>query len=395
MGRNVTGHALRVPGGTLTYYPAFWVRDAAMMLGAGFVGAAELEGWIRVIAATQPGPEGLRFGKLTIPPWSIPDHITLRGEACWFPGAYAEQGTGVYGFLPPADDAYFFIQMVFEHWRMARSGSFLRTPVRTAWGDPPLWDVCCLAFESVEADPDSGLVICRAAEGQTRVDWGFCDAIRKSGMCLMPSLLRWRAAREMAVLARAVGDRLQGKRFQAAALRIQASIPPKFRVESGGTKSRRNSLLMSATELGRKDDLWAAAFAVWLGVLPPALEQEVARHLLEMFETGGVAVEGQIRHMPASGPWGGHWEQGLCPAEEYQNGGYWATPTGWYVTALRRVNKQAGDRLLSQYVDHLRAHRHEGAPWEWIQPARGKRVNPLYGSSAGLVYRSLAADRGF
>jgi hypothetical protein len=76
---NTTPYALRVPGGTQSYYPAFWIRDAAMMLGGGFIPAIELEGWVRLVAATQPGPEGLRFGRLTVPPFSIPDHITLSG----------------------------------------------------------------------------------------------------------------------------------------------------------------------------------------------------------------------------------------------------------------------------------------------------------------------------
>lgn len=80
---NSTGFSLRVPGATKTYYPAFWIRDAAMMLGDDLVPGGEVEGWIRVVAATQPGSEGLRFPHgLVIPPFSIPDHITLQGQAC-------------------------------------------------------------------------------------------------------------------------------------------------------------------------------------------------------------------------------------------------------------------------------------------------------------------------
>src|SRR5882672_10580853 len=57
--KNTTGFLLRVPGGTQNYYPAFWIRDAAMMLGADLVPEKEFEGWIRVVAATQPSPRGL------------------------------------------------------------------------------------------------------------------------------------------------------------------------------------------------------------------------------------------------------------------------------------------------------------------------------------------------
>jgi hypothetical protein len=50
--------------------------------------------------------------------------------------------------------------------------------------------------------------------------------------------------------------------------------------------------------------------------------------------------------------------------------------------------------LLAEFIAHVRANRAAGAPWEWIQPARHLRVNPLYGSSAGLVYNSLLRSGG-
>lgn len=387
--KNNTGHKLRVPGGTLNYYPAFWVRDAAMMLGGDFISAEEVEGWIRVVAATQPGVDGIHFGRLRIPPFSIPDHITLGGEACWFPGAYTEQGVGTYGFLPPADDAFFFIQMVHEQWRLTRSLNFFNAPVKTGWGEQPLAEVAVKAFDSVVADASTGLVICEAGEGRTRVDWGFCDTIHKSGLCLMPSLLRWRAAGQLAALLKAGGNQAEAKRLRTEATKIQRSIVPQFYRELGPHRGHATGCLLSATQLGCKDDVWAGAFAVWLGVLPRAIERKVARHLLALYEAGGTVVEGQMRHLPPTGEFGGHWEEALCPAEQYQNGGYWATPTGWFISALRRVDAAAADRLLSEFVSHLRANEPQGAPWEWINPALKLTVNPRYGSSAGLVYIGL------
>ena len=391
---NTTGHILHVPGATQNYYPAFWVRDAAMMLGADFISAEELAGWIRVIAATQPGADGLRFGRLSIPPYSIPDHITLGGKACWFPGAYEEQGNGSFGFLPPADDAFYFIHMVHAHWQLTRQLALFAAPMRTSWGEPRLAEVCVHAFESVHAETGTGLVRGEVAEGRTRVDWGFCDTIRKAGFCLMPSLLRFQAARELAALFRAAGEAAQARRYRDEAARIQAAIPRTFYRSLPGAGRGKSGLLLSATELGRKDDVWAAAFAVTLGVLPPQTERAVARHLLALCEAGGTTVEGQVRHLPPVGEWGGFWEKAGCEPDQYQNGGYWGTPTGWLVVALRKVSPVAADRLLREYADHLRANRGQGAPWEWIKPARNLRVNPRYAASVGLVYVSLAADAG-
>ncbi len=392
---NTTGFALHVPGATQSYYPAFWIRDAAMMLGGDFVSADEVEGWVCVTAATQPGADGLHFGRLFVPPFSIPDHITLGGEACWYPGAYTEQGNGTFGFLPPADDAFFFVQMVFEHWRLTRRLDFFRSTVKTGWGKARLSDVCEKAFASVAADEPTGLAVCEPAEGRTRVDWGFCDTIRKTGRCLMPSLLRWRAARQLAALLKADGKAAAAKQLRAEADKIRSAIPTMFYRKSAGAGAGESGLLLSATGLGRKDDVWASAFAVWLGILAPAISRRLSRHLLKLYEAGGTVVEGQVRHLPPTGEFGGHWEQASCPPDEYQNGGYWATPTGWLITALRQVNPAAGDRLLVEFAAHVRANRAAGAPWEWIQPARHLRANPRYAASVGLVYLSLVSvNRG-
>lgn len=389
---NTTGYPLRLPGGTQNYYPAFWIRDAAMMLGADFIPADEIEGWIQLIAATQPGPAGLRFGKLWIPPYSIPDHITLAGEACWFPGAYTEQGNGTYGFLPPADDAFYFIQMIHEHWRLTRSLKFFQAPVTTGWGEQPLADVAVKAFESVAADASTGLVVCEAGEGRTRVDWGFCDTIRKTGLCLMPSLLRWRAATDLSTMLEASGNSATARSLQGEAKKIRAAIVSHLFQALPAVAGRKTGCLISATELGRKDDVWASAFAVWLGVLPRDVELQVARHLLSLYEAGGTVAEGQVRHLPPTGSFGGNWEQAACAVGEYQNGGFWATPTGWLIVALRQVDAKAADRLLADYLTHLRADRERGAPWEWINPALQKRVNPRYASSVGLVYVALTTN---
>jgi hypothetical protein len=358
------------------------------MLGGEFIAADELEGWVRVIAATQPGANGLRFGELHVPPYSIPDHITLAGQACWYPGAYADQGRGAYGYLPPADNAFFFVGMVDEHRRMTRGVSLFAARVSTPWGEARVSDVCARAFDSVEVDPATGLVICRAQPGRTRVDWGFCDSVRKTGFCLMPSLLRWQAARRLARLFTASGDAASASRFRIEAARVQAAIPATFAQIVPRADGKREARLISATGLGRKDDTWASAYAVWLGVLPRDIEGAVARHLLALYEAGGTVVEGQVRHLPPGGDLGGFWEQAACEPGTYQNGGYWATPTGWWIVALGKISQPASQKLRREYLAHVRVHRDEGAPWEWIQPARDLRVNPHYGSSAALVYLS-------
>lgn len=385
-GKNTTGFTLRVPGGTQTYYPAFWMRDAAMMLGADLVPADEVAGWIKVIAAIQPGPAGADFPHgLHIPPYSIPDHITLQGIACWFPGAYADQGVGDFGFLPPADDAFYFVQMVHEQYRMSRKTDLFKSEIKTAWGEAPLSEVAAKAFDSVAVDPGTGLVLCDATQGKGRVDWGFCDSITKTGSCLMPSLLRWQAARRLGELFGAIGKWDTAKHFREQADLIRRSIPATFY----RSLSDSEGLLFSATGLGHKDDVWASAFAVWLGVLPPKIEKAISRHLATLYRAGGTVVDGQIRSIPPTGEFGGYWESAKSGPDTYQNGGYWATPTGWFVAALRKTDRKAGDEVLAEFVKHLRDMRAKGAPYEWINPKTNTYANQNYGSSAGLVYVAL------
>lgn len=389
---NTTGCTLRLPGGNRGY-PAFWVRDAAMMLGADFIPAPEVEGWVRLIASVQPGPEGIHLKHgLFVPAYSMPDHITLKGTACWYPGAMdgEDQGNGTFGFLPPADDAFYFIQMVREHWRLTGKPSLFEAEVKTGWGTAPLAQVCVHAFESVAADPDC-LVVCEAAPGKTRVDWGFCDTVRKTGRCLMPSLLRWHAARDLEALFRATGDTHSAERFAREATRVQKSIPRVFSRPVEPARGPEDRLLLSATGLGAKEDVWASAYAVWSGVLPDRLEKRLADRLLALYRQGGTVREGHVRHLPPAGPFSGFWEQTVAAPGKYQNGAFWGTPTGWYVAALSKVDRAAAEEMLAQFLAHLEVNRDRGAPWECFNPALDHYQNPLYCATVALPFISMAA----
>lgn len=383
---NTTPYTLRMPGGNAGY-PAFWVRDAAMMLGADFIGAEEVEGWIRLIASVQAGPEAIRLANgLTVPPWSIPDHITLQGSPCWYPGAYdgPNQGDGTFGFLPPADDAYELVRMAREQLRLSGSTAFLKGDVEVRGGRSGVWEMLDRAFAGVEAGPD-GLVVCSAEEGRTRVDWGFCDTVRKTGSCLMPSLLRWRAANEMSEIARALGRRADAARYRAVAAQVKRAVPAVFLRDMGEGRA----ILLSATGKGKRDDVWASAYAVWLGILPAGQRDAVARGLLHLYRQGGTVLEGQVRALPPDGPFGGFWDQTVAAPGTYQNGAFWGTPTGWMMPAVYRADREAGRRMLREFVESVEANRAKGAPWECFNPEKGHYQNPLYCATVALTASAI------
>lgn len=380
---NTTGLWLIMPDGKAAY-PGFWPRDAAMTLGADLVSADRVEDWIRICALTQAGPQGIRLANgLHAPPFSIPDHITMNAEACWFPGAYEgeDQGSGTYGFITPADNGFFFIQLVAEHARLTGSASLMDTHMKTPWGEAPLLDIALNAFDSVDVDED--VVICSGDEGKTRADWGFCDSINKTGLCLMPTLLRWRAARDLVSLFTQRGDPQRARRFDSIAASIQRRIVPVFfEGRSDGT-----GILLSATGIGRQEDVWAEAYAVWLGLLPEEIEARICRRLAALAVDPGVVFKGQVRHLPA----GEFWQKTPLPKGVFQNGPYWSTPSGWFIYAVSRVDPALAEQVLKDLVDFVDNNRAEGAPWEWVNPEAGAYDNALYCASVTLPYTALVA----
>lgn len=71
---------------------------------------------------------------------------------------------------------------------------------------------------------------------------------------------------------------------------------------------------------------------------------------------------GHIRHLPA----GQYWEQMLAPVQpdDYQNGAYWAVPSGWVAQVMATVDAAAAQQLIS---DVLEVWRTEGV-YECISP---------------------------
>jgi hypothetical protein len=79
---------------------------------------------------------------------------------------------------------------------------------------------------------------------------------------------------------------------------------------------------------------------------------------------------------------------------EYQNGGYWGTPTGWVIAAIHRVDPRAAADMAREFVASLRKNlRPDGTTqgWEWFNPDTGGASNPFYVATVALPYLSLKA----
>ncbi len=395
--RNATAYDMHVPGGNMGY-PAFWVRDAVMMLGGDLISAGEVEGWIRLICSTLRGPGAweVRPG-VVVPAYAAPDHINFDGRATFYPGNYEtgeKQGGSPWGKYPPLDDHFYFLGAVHEQWRLTGDLGLWRGGVVTGAGEERLGEVCEKVYAVAPCDEGTGLVVAGDVERENAKDWGFCDSVFKSGKLLFPSVLKRRAALQMAEVCEAAGEAARARRYREDAQRIAEGLAGTFYRESAAAGE---GWLHSATGVGNQPDVWGSALALHTGAVEGEMALSVSRALVRGFEEKTAAREGLVRHILTNDPKNdGAWERSISEKGEYQNGGWWGTPTGWYIAGMHRTDAGAAKRMAGEFAAWLKGNlREDGTTqaWEWVNPERGRFVNPLYAATVGLPYVSVKEAR--
>ena len=390
---NTTACDLHVPGGNMGY-PAFWVRDAVMMLGADLISASELECWIRLIAGTIRGPGDwhLRPG-VTVPAYAIPDHINFDGSAVFFPGIYdagTKQGGEPWGNYPPLDDNFYFITAVYRHWKMTGEPGLFRSAVKTSFSEEPLWTVCEKVYREPQSDIQTGLIVAGDIRTENAKDWGFSDAESKSGTLLFPSVLKYSAGLMLSRLFAASGDTSRASLYKEEAGRLKREIT---RVFFHPLADPSEGWLHSATGVCDQADVWGSAFAVSTGAIDSAAARKVSRALVRAYRERTAVRNGCVRQILTTDTVnGGGWEHSIVKTGTYQSGGYWGTPSGWYIAAVCATDTIAAREMAGDFVRFLRdTMRPDGMAqaWEWFNPDTKESNNPLYVASVALPYLSL------
>lgn len=391
--RNTTPYTIRVPGGNMGY-TAFWVRDSVMMLGGDLVPAAEVEDWIRLICGILPGPKDwqVRPG-VVIPAYAVPDHINFDGKASFYPGNYEsgnKQGGYPFGKYPPLDDDFYFVTAVYQHWRMTKSTALFNSVMKTSFGAMKLSELSEKVYRVPPVDPATGLVVAGDVKTENAKDWGFCDGESKSGKLLFPSVLKFIAANQLAELFSASGQTAKARSYRKDAARIKRAIPPTFFHTS---PNQGEGWLHSATEVGNQPDVWGSAFAIWSSAVDGPVAAKVGRALVRAFREKTAVREGFVRQILTTDPTNhGYWQGAIPKQGGYQNGGYWGTPTGWYLAAIYKVDRKAAADMARDYIEFLKSHmRPDGMTeaWEWFGPDTGRHNNPLYVATVALPYLSM------
>lgn len=368
---NTIGDTLIRPGGRGAY-PAMWVRDFSMGLDSGFITDDEAAAHLKLIAKSQNGwrQRKLKSGAI-IPAYAIPDHINFDGGAVFYPGTMSageDQGGEPFGVLPPADDHYEYIHIAHHLAVRGRHGDIDYQSLQRA-------------FDAVETDAATGGMVSTKAERRA-VGFGFCDTVFLTGSILFPSLLRWRAAREM---MRMLPE--EGERHNQVAEDIASHLAPVFGDPKG------SGWLLAGTGVGRQPDVWGTLFALYLQVLAPKDATNARNAVIESMKAGTITLDAAVRHVPTThdaSPTSA-WEK-VAPGvaiNTYQNGAYWHTPTGWLLNALYRHEPVMARKQLATFVAHLRDQDFRrgdafGAPWECFFRDGAARQNPVYMASVAL-----------
>jgi hypothetical protein len=382
-GPNSTGLTLITPGG---HYPALWTRDFAMSLDCGLIRAAEILPQLRLLARCQNGEKERRLPSgAIIPPFAIVDHVNLAGGAVFYPGSYSagdDQGAPPWGPLPPIDDHFYFIHIAYALWRDTGDAGFLGEAI----GGRTLLDRLERAFHSPASDPKTGAAV--TTKDRRAVGFGFQDSVYLLGALSFTTLLRYRAARQLADLCQAGGQAQAAADYTQAARTIAAHLVPVF-----GDPAKRDGWLLAATEVGKQPDVWATLFALHLGVLPAEAADRARTTVLAAVRAPGNTIESQgaVRHVPSDRYFRPNqcWEAGGGGVNTYQSGAYWHTPTGWLIEALQTVDPPLAREVCDRLIRHLREGDFRkgaglGAPWECFGLDLAGAQNPVYMTSVTL-----------
>lgn len=325
------------PGG---YGNRCWPRDCYYIVNGGrqFVPPEEVRGVVRLLLHWQ------------LPNGMVPKNFCGGGGdyVCWGPP-------------PEADSAQFAVLLADEYFQRSGDKEFAAATV-----------------EKLKKAMDS---MPRNAEGLSWIDpaaahtpYGFTDQVYKTGAELYTSLLYWEAARKLAAMATAAGNAEIANEMTSRAEAIEKHLPAALWDEQSG-------MYLAATQDCRQIDIWGSAYAVYIGFPNAKRNERITRYLIGHYDE--IVYAGQVRHLPG----GEYWQKTSQPIgkDEYQNGAFWGTASGWVTYAIAQADPALASRMLGDLTDYFRAR----GVFECVNKAGIEKIDD-YGATIG---NPLAAIR--
>lgn len=302
------GTILYSPDGS-AHYTALWCRDFSdMVTNAGYLIPDE-----NIRACIEYLIKGTRIEDGWICDWR-----NAEGKASFAPVGLANLDNGP--FLVSAIGAYLSRQPeniakeLFLKWENIAAGGIACLPLSNnglIWNDPQ--------------NPHS--------------PYGFTDCICKTGELFMESVLYWQACRILAKWYGETGRDNDMKYFEQRTRAVELGIH-KFRDNGSG-------MYYAAAQDCHQVDIWGSAYAAYAGILSGQETEGVADYLIAKYDS--LVMKGQVCHLPK----GELWERTLLPVPEgeYQNGAYWATPSGWIAWTIAGKNTDMAVRMLEDLAE--------------------------------------------
>ena len=291
-------------------YNAFWLRDYAYMI----------EGYVEGFTDKELSDTCRLFVDAQRTDGACVDCVKYDGTPIYKPG-YGSMGKN-----PVADGSQFTVSVAWHTWQKLHDRELLNQII----------DRLVKGMNAVPRNPETGLAHIEPGDEWDRCPYGFTDTVRKQGDVLFSSLLYVQAGRQLADLLDAVGQRDKARKWKAEAKRVACGIREIFWDDKIG-------LFRAATVQCKEPDIWGSAFAVYLDVATQEQALAVATYFKQHY--GELVQHGQIRHLPG----GVYWEK-ADRRDEYQNGAFWATPTGWFVYTLDLVDQRLADKTVMDMV---------------------------------------------
>jgi hypothetical protein len=322
-------------------YEAFWLRDFAYTLEGSIDSYSDEELreackiFIRGIRADGAGVDCVKFDCLPI----------------------YKPGFGTMGANPVADGSQFTIAVAWHTYQKTKDSEFLGETI----------DVLIKTMNAVPRNPETRLVHIKDDEWD-RCPYGFTDTVRMQGDILFCSLLYVEASHRLSDLLNAVDRKDDAAGWKREADAVAKSIREVFWDSQTG-------LFRAATIRCREHHIWGSAFAVYLGVADDSQSRAIARYFRDNYPQ--IVQKGQIRHLPG----GVYWEMCVAAHDTYQNGAFWATPTGWFVYTLDIVDPKLANQTVIDLVTDFR----ENGACEWVFGEKHRLPNYLASTSLPLA----------
>jgi len=115
-------------------------------------------------------------------------------------------------------------------------------------------------------------------------------------------------------------------------------------------------MIFSSTGCGKQFDIFGTLFAIYLNILDKGKEEKTLKIIFDGYKNFTCVDEnGYVRHIPNYNDFDENtmWEKSLCEKGTYQNGGYWAFFTGYYIYALSKIDKEESRKLFENFINHI------------------------------------------